>query len=83
MHAVTILICQYLEFNMARVLKKDAVVMIHYSDKTKIMAQINPGFAETTPEIMRRLVVAAGYEILQEDTTTMWHSSIILFRPAG
>ena len=68
--------------NMMRVLKRDAIVLIHYSDKTKIMAQINPGFAETTPEIMRRLVLSAGYEILQEDTTTMWHSSIVLFRPA-
>jgi phospholipid N-methyltransferase len=68
--------------NMMRVLKGDAIVLLHYSDKTKIMAQINPGFAETTPEIMRHLVLSAGYEILQEDTTTMWHSSIIMFRPA-
>ena len=33
--------------------------------------------------IMREMVRAAGYDIFQEDTTTMWHSSIMLFRPCG
>jgi SAM-dependent methyltransferase len=67
--------------NMRRILKPDAVVLLHYSDKTKIMAQINEGFAEMVPERMREMVRNAGYEIFQEDTTTMWHSSIMLFRP--
>jgi SAM-dependent methyltransferase len=67
--------------NMRRILKPDAVVLLHYSDKTKIMAQINEGFAEMVPERMREMVRSAGYEIFQEDTTTMWHSSIMLFRP--
>jgi hypothetical protein len=57
--------------------------MLHYSDKTKIMAQLNDGFAEMVPERMRGMVKAAGYDILQEDTTTMWHSSIVLFTPAA
>jgi hypothetical protein len=29
---------------------------------------------------MRRMVSDAGYIIEQEDTTTMWHSSIIIFK---
>jgi phospholipid N-methyltransferase len=65
--------------NMKRILNAGANVVIHYSDKTKIMAQINEGFAENTPAKMRSMVSAAGYEICEEDVTTMWHSSIIRF----
>ena len=74
------LIERYLK-NLAPILSADANVVIQYSDKTKIMAQLNPGFAETTPEQMRQMVTAAGYQILQEDLTTIWHSSVIRFRP--
>ena len=65
--------------NMRSILKSDANVVIHYSDKTKIMGQMNKGFSENTPEKMRSMVVDAGYKILEEDLTTMWHSSIIRF----
>jgi SAM-dependent methyltransferase len=73
------LIERYLK-NLAPILTADANVVIQYSDKTKIMAQLNSGFAETTPEQMRQMVTAAGYQILQEDLTTIWHSSVIRFR---
>jgi hypothetical protein len=65
--------------NMRRILKAEANVVIHYSDKTKIMAQINDGFAENTPEKMRSMVLNAGYKICEEDLTSMWHSSIVRF----
>ena len=65
--------------NMRRILRAGANVVIHYSDKTKIMAQINDGFADTTPAQMRSLVLDAGYKICEEDLTSMWHSSIIRF----
>jgi hypothetical protein len=65
--------------NMRRILKAGANVVIHYSDKTKIMAQINDGFAENTPEKMRSIVLDAGYKIREEDLTSMWHSSIVRF----
>lgn len=65
--------------NMKRVLKPGANVVIHYSDKTKIMAQINQGFSENTPDKMRQMVLDAGYRIVEEDTTTMWHSSVVRF----
>jgi len=65
--------------NMKRILKAGGNVVIHYSDKTKVMAQINEGFAENTPAKMRSMVSEAGYEICEEDLTTMWHSSIIRF----
>ena len=80
-HLDAALVKSYLN-NMKRILKKDAVVFLHYSDKSKIMAKINEGFAEMTPKLMRRLVKQAGYEIFEEDTTTMWHSSMMLLRPA-
>lgn len=65
--------------NMKAILKGGANAVIQYSDKTKIMAQINESFSENTPEKMRKMVLNAGYKICEEDLTTMWHSSIIRF----
>jgi SAM-dependent methyltransferase len=67
--------------NMKQLLRPHANVVIHYSDKTKRMAQQNRGFSDNDPERMRRMVRHAGYTILEEDLTTMWHSSIIRFTP--
>ena len=64
---------------MKRILKAGANVVIHYSDKTKVMAQINESFAENTPAKMRSMLLEAGYKVREEDLTTMWHSSIIRF----
>jgi hypothetical protein len=77
-HLDTHLIEAYLR-NMKRILKSGSNVVIHYSDKTKVMAQINEGFADNTPGEMRSMVLDAGYRICEEDLTTMWHSSIIRF----
>ena len=77
-HLDTHLIGAYLT-NMKPILKPEANVVIQYSDKTKIMAQTNKGFSENTPNEMRQMVLGAGYKILEEDLTTMWHSSIIAF----
>jgi ubiquinone/menaquinone biosynthesis C-methylase UbiE len=77
-HLDTSVIEAYLA-NMKPILKPGANVVIHYSDKTKIMAQLNKDFAENTPEKMRRMVLAHGYTICEEDTGTMWHSSVIRF----
>ena len=65
--------------NIKPLLKQDAVVVIHYSDKTKPIAQENKSFSENDPEKMRALVLSHGYEIQEEDTGSMWHSSIIRF----
>ncbi|HTM08207.1 MAG TPA: class I SAM-dependent methyltransferase [Verrucomicrobiae bacterium] len=67
--------------SMKPILKPEANVVIQYSDKTKIMAQVNKGFSDNTPDQMREMVLAAGYRVLEEDLTTMWHSSIIRFTP--
>lgn len=72
------LIEDYLK-NMKSIVKPGVNIVIHYSDKTKIMAQLNEGFADNNPDRMRKMVLSEGYEILQEDLTTMWHSSIIRF----
>lgn len=63
--------------NMRRILKPEGQILIQYSDHTKIMSQVNEGFSPNTPEQMRRMVMAAGFGITREDTTTMWNSSII------
>lgn len=68
--------------NMAKILAPPGQVVLQYADQTKIMARHNPGFAATTPDEMRAAVVAAGFQVLEEDLTTLWHSSVIRFRPA-
>lgn len=65
--------------NIKSIMRPEASVVIQYSDKTKIMAQLNGGFSENSPTRMREAVRAAGYRILEEDTTTLWHSSVIRF----
>jgi SAM-dependent methyltransferase len=77
----------HLDFNLIEaylvaiheIMKPGGNVVIQYSDKTKIMAQLNRGFSENCPEAMRQAVCAAGYRILEEDTTSLWHSSVIRF----
>jgi len=71
---------QYLA-NMRPVLAPDADVVLHYTDKRKVMAQENSGFADMDPDRMRLLVTTAGYRILDEDVTSMWHSAVIRFSP--
>ena len=39
----------------------------------------NKGFAQNTPDQMRELILSRGYRIEEEDTGTMWHSSIVRF----
>jgi hypothetical protein len=46
------------------------------------MAVKNPTFSDNDPERMRAMVTAAGLDILEEDTTTLWHSSMIRFTRA-
>ena len=66
---------------MHPLLKEGSNVVLQYSDKTKIMARINAGFSDNAPELMRQMVTSAGYTILEEDLTTLWHSSVIRFTP--
>jgi len=63
------------------VLSCGANVVLQYADKTKPLAKLNNGFAQNTPEQMRRLILSHGYRIEEEDTGTMWHSSIVRFTP--
>ena len=65
--------------NINRIMKGNGNIVIHYSDKTKLMAREEESFGHNTPELMRRAVLAHGYTILEEDTTTLWHSSLIRF----
>lgn len=75
------IIASYLK-NMRRVLKKDGVALIHYSDKTKIMAELNVAFVDTNAESMRKMVRDAGYRITLEDNTSIWHSNVMMFSRA-
>ncbi len=65
--------------NLRPIVKPGSSVVIQYSDKSKIMAQMNTGFSDNAPEKMRQMVTDAGFTILEEDLTTIWHSSVIRF----
>lgn len=67
--------------NMKGITKPGAVIVLQYADKTKKMAQLNPGFSDNNPERMRALTSSVGYRIVEEDTTTLWHSSVIRLTP--
>ena len=68
----------YLE-NLPRILRPGANVVLHYSDKTKVLAQMNPAFSENTPERMRGMIEHAGFTVVEEELTAMSHSSIVRF----
>lgn len=80
-HLEAKLIDRYLE-NIGRVLKTGGNAVIQYSDMTKILARQNEGFSQNTPDQMRRMVTDHGFRILEEDLTTLWHSSVVRFTAA-
>jgi hypothetical protein len=65
--------------NIRPIIKPGGNVVIHFADQTKVMAQLNEGFADNDPQRMRQAIVSRGYDILEEDLTTMWHSSLVRF----
>jgi len=65
------------------IMKPNGQAVIAYSDKAKIMAKINPEFSDNDVERMRSAVQRSGFRIVEEDNTTMWHSSIVRFTPQG
>lgn len=67
--------------NLGRILRPGADVVLQYADQTKVMARNNRAFADNDPERMRAMVTAAGFTIREEDTTSLWHSSVVRFGP--
>lgn len=65
--------------NIRALLKPASNVVIHYSDKTKPLAQKNRGFSENDPDTMRRLVSSHRYFIYEEDVKSLWHGAVIRF----
>jgi ubiquinone/menaquinone biosynthesis C-methylase UbiE len=74
------LIAAYLR-NLRRVVTPRANLVIQYSDKTKPSAQQNEGFSDNDPERMCSMITQAGYTVLEEDRTTLPHSSVVRFTP--
>ncbi len=69
---------------LRRVLRDDGCAVIQYSDKTKEAArQHGDLFADTTPDIIIPMIERCGHRILEEDRTTLWHSSVVRFGPEG
>lgn len=63
--------------NIRRLLRPGANAVIQHSDKTKVMAgRLGDCFTDNNPDRMRAAVPCRGYTILDEDTTTLWPSSL-------
>jgi Methyltransferase domain len=72
------IIDRYLK-NIKPLLRKEANVIIQYSDKTKPLGRLRAGFSQNDPTTMRHLVTDNGYSIYEEDIQTLWNSSVIRF----
>ena len=62
------------------VVTPSANIVIQYSDMWKKAARRQSGFSWNSPGRMRNLVDRAGYTILEENVTALWHSAIMRFR---
>lgn len=69
----------YLE-NMRAILAPSANVVLQYGDKTKVMGAENEGFSDNDPERMCAMIRSAGYVIVDEDRTSLWHSAAVRFQ---
>lgn len=67
-------ISQYLS-EIKRTLKSGGVAVVHYSNKHKIIARLNRGFSDMTPE---RMEAMAPMRVLEHNTRLFSHSSIIV-----
>jgi len=74
------LVKKYLS-SIRNILKENANVVIQYPEKKKPEAAKNPGFANNTAEVMRKLVLESGFSIISEDLETLPHANIIHFKP--
>lgn len=62
------------------VVKPSGNIVIQYSDMRKKAARRQSGFSRNNPDRMRRMVDRAGFTILEENVTALWHSAIMRFR---
>lgn len=69
----------YME-HITRVLHRGAISVIHYSNKKRIRARLNPSFSRMNPSIMESLVFQNGLEVIQHDSKLLNHSSIIVLQ---
>lgn len=76
------LIFSYLS-NLKALLKPTSNVVIHYADQTKPGVDGIYGFAKTDAAIVHEVVSRAGYEVLEEDKKSMWHSNLMRLVPLG
>jgi SAM-dependent methyltransferase len=61
-------------------LKSDARLTLHYTDKNKPEAQRQKVLAQMTRERMHELLADQGYRIIDEDADTLDHSNVISFQ---
>lgn len=77
-HLEPLFILEYLK-NLKPKLAPNANVVIQYSDKNKKVAKENKGFSQNNPDVMRAIVLYLGYQILEEDLSSLIHSSVMRF----
>jgi cyclopropane fatty-acyl-phospholipid synthase-like methyltransferase len=68
-------------YNLKPLLKPEANVVLHYADKSKLLAKINRSFSDNDRDRMRKLVLSHGYSVYEEDWKTTWGSCLVRFGP--
>lgn len=69
----------YME-NIKRILKQGGTGVIHYSNKERIRAKLNPSFSRMNPTKMELLVSQAGLKVVEHNDSLLNHSSIVVFQ---
>ncbi len=64
--------------NMKQILKKDANVVLNYSEIKKPKSAANKGFSKNTAEIMHKIIEKEGFSISDEDVVSH-HTNIVIF----
>lgn len=68
--------------NLRDVVHAGTQIIIQYADKDKPAARQNNSFSNNNPRRMRSAVERAGYRVVEEDTISLDHSSIMRFEVA-
>jgi len=66
--------------HIKRVLKQGAIGVIHYSNKKRIRARLNPSFSRMNPNKMESFAYQNGLKVIQHDSKLLNHSSIVVLQ---
>ena len=67
--------------NIKPLLKPEANVVLHYSDKSRFLARLNRSFSDNDSTRMTDLVRSHGYDVYERDIKILGNSALVRFGP--